>query len=169
MSKKCKHLSICTWLLISCRRCSQNSLCPGLSFGHLIYSLWHRSCRSDSFILFSGILPNKTKIITSRLSSSNLTEIAWWQSVTPWVPLATRYAFIMASTSPMYFYRTFCIFIYLYIVRWKQINWIELKSHLCHLHLMVTPLAFYKVWRQNQHSFTTLVDSIVDAVYTGCV
>ena len=44
-----------------------------------------------------------------------------------WVPLATCYAFIMASTSPMYFYHTFCIFIYLYIVRWKQINWIELN------------------------------------------
>ena len=43
-----------------------------------------------------------------------------------WVPLAIRYAFIMASTSPMYFYYTFCIFT-MYIVRWKQINWIELK------------------------------------------
>ena len=35
--------------------------------------------------------------------------------------LATRFAFIMASVSPMYLYYIFCIFSYLYIVRlWDE-------------------------------------------------
>ena len=45
-----------------------------------------------------------------------------------WVPSATRYTFIKASTSLIHFYYIFCIFIFKHIVRWIELNWIEITT-----------------------------------------
>ena len=100
-------------------------------------------------------------IMLSVKASSHVTTILWLYNIlcllffsclwlfalcNYWVPLATRYAFIMASTSPMYFYHTFCIFIYSYFVRWKQINWIELNWIDTFLDWYYFELAFYPLF-----------------------
>ena len=75
-----------TWAgsLISCLNLCQNNLWPALSFGHFRYSFLHRRWRKDNVILLLGISLSKTKIITSRFSSSSsilAISNSWWHQL----------------------------------------------------------------------------------------
>ena len=50
-----------------------------------------------------------------------------------WVPLATRHAFLMASTSPMYFYIS--LYIHLYVYEYCEMKTNKLELELFHLFL----------------------------------